>query len=417
MANKSPPSRKLYFVQEIERLADDNQYGYSQKPPSGRWGPDYDCSSLIYQAADNAGYPVGTGSDKVRFTGTMLKDFEKAGFQILPFANVGISDLKIGDILLNLALHAEVYVGEGQTVGATSSETGGFVGEAGDQTGHEIERHPVTTFDKEWDYVLRPPDDESQDELEEEGENEMAMNYAPNTMMPTQPWNNAGQPWGNNQMTGYPQGGMNGNMQGYGMNNRMMPNHGSNMQGYPQGNLGQMNGYSSANAGYPQGNMMGYGYPQGGQMNGYPQGNQMPMGPQGQPQTMETDYCFVKGYEGACNSYGMPNSRKPLFDEDKWVFYAVTYGPQGTPTDVHPYRFMDDFESVEEIPQHMSPLMRNNQSGNMGMGMNHPVGDFITRAEFEELKEMMNNESSSKQPNGGRNATQQPGTKLNARTN
>jgi hypothetical protein len=172
----------------------------------------------------------------------------------------------------------------------------------------------------------------------------------------------------------------------------MMPNHGSNMQGYPQGNLGQMNGYSSANAGYPQGNMMGYGYPQGGQMNGYPQSNQMPMGPQGQPQTMETDYCFVKGYEGACNSYGMPNSRKPLFDEDKWIFYAVTYGPQGTPTDVHPYRFMDDFESVEEIPQHMSPLMQRSPMGNTQM--QQPAS--INREEvMQMIREVMQNESST----------------------
>lgn len=84
---RSPPSRLKAFVDRMLHYADDDTHGYSQKPPSGRWGPDYDCSSLIYQAANDAGYPVGTGRDKVRFTGTMLKDFEKAGFQILPFAN------------------------------------------------------------------------------------------------------------------------------------------------------------------------------------------------------------------------------------------------------------------------------------------------------------------------------------------
>lgn len=166
-------NRLKRFVNSVKTYATDDSYGYSQKPPSGRWGPDYDCSSLIYQAANDAGYLVGTGSDKVRFTGTMLKDFEKAGFQILPFANVGVSDLQIGDILLNLALHAEVYVGNGESVGATSSETGGFVGEAGDQTGSEIEKHPVTTFSKEWDYILRPPTDD-----DEEGDEEVPpMNY------------------------------------------------------------------------------------------------------------------------------------------------------------------------------------------------------------------------------------------------
>lgn len=396
MYNRAPPiSRKDKFVQEMEHFADDDSYGYSQKPPSGRWGPDYDCSSLIYQAADNAGYSVGTGSDKVRFTGTMLKDFEKAGFQILPFANVGVSDLKIGDILLNLALHAEVYVGNGESIGATSSETGDYVGSEGDQTGTEIERHPVTTFTKEWDYILRPPDDEE----EEEGEEEMPMNYGPNTMMPTQPWNN--------QMSGYPQGNQ---MGGYGSNNRMMPTQQPGMNGYPQGNLGQMNGYSQANAGYPQGNgMQGYGYPQGGQMNGYQQGAQN----MGYPQGMgDDDLCFVMGIEGAKNTHGKPNTRKAVFDEDKALMYILGFDQQGNVNDIHVYSFE---ECSEEMPQHLSPLMRHNQNGSMGMGMTQQMGNFITREEFEELKEMITNESSNK--SNGRNGNQQSGSKLNARTN
>ena len=393
MNNKSPPySRKYRMVAKAEEIANDSQYGYSQKPPSGRWGPDFDCSSLMYYIANYAGYSVGTGKDKVRFTGTMLKDFEKAGFQILPFANVGISDLKIGDILLNLALHAEVYVGNGESIGALSSETGGYVGKEGDQTGHEIEKHPVVTFNKEWDYVLRPPEDEEneEDEIEEEGEKDMAMNYGPTPMSQTQPWGVQNQPWGMNN--GYPQGG---NMQGYGMNNRMMPN-----QGYPQGNLGQMNGYSQANAGYPQ---------------SYPQGNQMPMGPQG----MENDLCFVMGIEGAKNLRGNPNSRKAVFDEDKSIMYIVSFDQNGFVNEVRVYSFE---ECSEDIPQHLSPLMRNNQNGNMGM--TGSMGDFITRAEFEELKEMMIGESINEQQsnganasNGRRNGGQQPNAKLNARTN
>ena len=403
---RGPPvfNRRIYMAGLAIYMADDNRFGYSQKPPSGRWGPDFDCSSFIYYIANRSGYPVGIGKDKVRFTGTMLKDFEKAGFQILPFANVGISDLKIGDILLNLALHAEVYVGNGESVGALSSETGGYVGEEGDQTDHEIEKHPVVTFNKEWDYVLRPPDDDDA-ELEEEGEDEMAMNYGPNPMMPTQPW------MGNN---GYPQGSPNytSNMQGYqpgyGMNNRMMPQgspyYTGNMQGYPQGNLGQMNGYSQANAG---------GYPNsGGQQSGYQQGY-----PQGMD---DTDLCFVMGIEGAKNLTGKPNSRKAVFDEDKSIMYIVSFDHQGTVNNINCYSFE---ECSEDMPQHLSPLMRNNQNGSMGMGMNTSMGDFITRAEFEELKEMMNNESSTKQSNrsngsnGGRNGNQQSGSKLNARTN
>lgn len=390
--NKDPPETRVQkMVRRAEEIAADPNHGYSQKPPSGRWGPDYDCSSLMYYLADYAGYPVGIGRDKVRFTGTMLKDFEKAGFQILPFANVGISDLKIGDILLNLALHAEIYVGEGQSIGALSSETGGYVGESGDQTDQEIEKHPVITFDKGWDYVLRPPEnEESEDEdVKEEGEEEMPMNYGPNAMMPTQPWQNQQQPWGNppaaNWGGGYPQG------------NRMMQQQ-PGMQGYsgyPQGNLGQMNGYSQANAGYPQSGGM--------------QGNQMPMGPQG----MDNDLCFVMGIEGAKNLTGTPGGRKAVFDEDKALMYIVSFGQQGTVDNINVYQFE---ECSEEMPQHLSPLM-NNQSGNMMPQMGN-MADMVTREEFEELKEMIQNGKSSKQQgNGSRNGHQQSGAKLNARTN
>lgn len=386
MSRSPPKSRRQRMVDKALEIANDSKYGYSQKPPSGRWGPDFDCSSLMYFIADKAGYPVGTGGDKVRFTGTMLKDFEKAGFQILPFANVGVSDLKIGDILLNLALHAEVYVGDGQSVGAVSSETGGFVGEEGDQTTHEIEKHPVTTFNKEWDYVLRPPKDDAKHELEEEGDHIMPMNYGPTPMTQTQPWMNNGQPWGMTN-TGYPQGGM---------NNRMMPN-----QGYPQGNLGQMNGYSNA-GGYPQSGM---------------QGMQIPNGPQGN----SGDLCFVMGIEGAKSGHGAPNTRDVCFDEDKPIMFVRSFDDQGRVNEIHVYSFE---ECSEEMPQHLSPLMRNNQNGNMGMGMNAPMGDFITRAEFEELKEMVIREPSNEQQsngtngsNGRRNGGQQSNSKLNARTN
>lgn len=385
-------SRKDRLVQLALDIAENPKFGYSQKPPSGRWGPDFDCSSLMYYIADRAGYPVGTGGGKVRFTGTMLKDFEKAGFQILPFANVGVSDLQIGDILLNLALHAEIYVGDGESVGATASEDGTYVGKAGDQNGKEIEKHPVITFDKGWDYVLRPPEnDEDYEDIEEEGDDEMPMNYGTTPMAPAQPWNPQSQPWGMNN--GYPQSTMPSYQQGYGMNNRMMPNQGGMQgyaQGYPQGNLGQMNGYSQANAGYPQSNM---------------QGMQPPMGPQG----IDNDLCYVMGIEGAKNLIGMPNSRKPVFDEDKAIMYIVSFDSQGKVNNIRCFNFE---ECSEDMPQHLSPLMRDNQNESMGMG------DFVTRAELEELKEMLTNaKSSNEQQTRPRNGNQQSGAKLNARTN
>lgn len=343
--------RRDRFVDLALKYAEDDSHGYSQKPPSGRWGPDYDCSSLVYFLANEAGYPVGAGGDKVRFTGTMLKDFEKAGFQILPFANVGISDLEVGDILLNLALHAEVYVGNGESVGATGSETGDYVGEAGDQTGHEIEKHPVTTFDKEWDYILRPP-------VEEEKEDDMPpMNYN----QPGQGLNGMYSPTTYNP-SGWPQG------------NRPMN------YGYPQGNLGQMNGYSQANAGM-----------------GYPQG----MG-------AEMDLCYVKGIEGANKLTGIPNSRKAVFDDDEALMYIVTFGPQGNPVDIRVRPFGDEIS--EGMPQHLSPLMKQNMMP-MGGGLGQQ-GDYITRAEFDELKEMLTNAQPTSQAdaNGTRSGAQQSAT-------
>lgn len=355
-------NRRQRMVQEALRIANDEHYGYSQRPPSGRWGPDFDCSSLMYHIAHEAGYDVSIGSDKVRFTGTMLKDFEKAGFQILPFANVGISDLEIGDILLNLALHAEVYVGNGESVGATSSETGGYVGEVGDQTGREIEKHPVTTFDKEWDYILRPP---AEKEENEEGDKEVPMYNQPG-----QGLNGMYSPTTVPQGTMYPSGWPQGNTRPMGY-------------GYPQGNLGQMNGYSQANAGYPQSNMGGY------------------------PQGMDNDLCFVMGIEGAKNLSGAPNTRKAVFDEDKPLMYVVAFGPQGSVNDIHVYRFE---ECSEEMPQHLSPLMKQNM---MPMGGSLGQQDFITREEFEQLKEMLTNAqpaNASSEPTSSRGTTQQSAT-------
>ena len=358
MPRSSHESRRETFVDLALSYADDDSHGYSQKPPSGRWGPDYDCSSLLYFLANEAGYPVGAGGDKVRFTGTMLKDFEKAGFQILPFANVGISDLEVGDILLNLALHAEVYVGNGESVGATGSETGGYVGEAGDQTGREIERHPVTTFDKEWDYILRPP---AEDKTEEGDEEVPPMNY--NTAMSPMPQYNMPSSSTGSQAYGYPQGWNNG-----GYPQTTVPMGRNYNTGYPQGNLGQMNGYSQANAGYPQAGMQGY------------------------PQGMDNDLCFVMGIEGAKNLMGTPNSRKAVFDEDKLLMYLVSFGPQGSVNDIHVYKIE---ECSEEMPQHLSPLMKQNMMP-MGGGLGQQ-DSYITRAEFDELKEMLSNAKPSSQ--------------------
>lgn len=134
-------------------IAEDDSHGYSQ---AVRWGPDYDCSSLMYISAEIGGYSVPTWG--TRYTGTMVEHFRNAGFTVIPWSEVGISGCRRGDILLNVADHTEMCIGGGKLVGAHSSETGGIYGQIGDQTGNEISIVPIYNYP--WDYVLRPPADE-----------------------------------------------------------------------------------------------------------------------------------------------------------------------------------------------------------------------------------------------------------------
>lgn len=317
-------SRKRRFVETAVSMALDPEHGYSQKPPSGRWGPDYDCSSFVYEVADKAGYSVGRENegDRVRWTGTMTKDFKDAGFQLLPFANVGVSGLEIGDILLNLAVHAEVYLGGGASVGALNSETGDYEGEAGDQTGDEISIHPLKDVPIQWNFILRPPDEES------EGDGEM-----PNYPMGQMNGWGAGMGNGysrNNYPQSYSQTYGQGYSQGYGM--------------YPQGNLGQMNGYSQANAGA---------WPQAGNQQGAK---------------------FVSGVQEA-NERFVPAGVTECFLTNDWKHLIVkSADQQGYPS----MRVFDIQECMEDM-------------GQQGYQAYPQGGEMVTRQEFEQLKEMLQN--------------------------
>ena len=138
-------------------IANDDSHGYSQ---SRRWksqGSDRDCSSLMYEAAHHAGYNVTMGPSGVHYTGTMIDDFRKAGFEVLEFDG-NLYDLDPGDILVRDPWgengHTEMYIGNNQLVGAHGSEYGTADGEPGDQTGEEIS---VVGVYGDWDYVLVPP--------------------------------------------------------------------------------------------------------------------------------------------------------------------------------------------------------------------------------------------------------------------
>jgi hypothetical protein len=135
-------------------IANDNSHGYDQ---IGRWGDDYDCSSLVIYAYEQAGVPVKEAG--ATYTGNMLSAFKKCGFEAIPYKK-GMN-LIAGDVLLNKKHHTVLYIGDNKIVQASINEKGGiYNGKDGDQTGKEIAVGKFYEYSKGWDVVLRYPDTE-----------------------------------------------------------------------------------------------------------------------------------------------------------------------------------------------------------------------------------------------------------------
>ncbi len=98
-------------------IAADDSHGYDQ---ANRWGPDYDCSSLVIDCFKRAGLPLSC-----TYTGNMRGDMLRHGFEDV----TGSVDL---------------------TTGAGGTTTGG---QTGDQTGREI--YTRGYYNYPWDCVLR----------------------------------------------------------------------------------------------------------------------------------------------------------------------------------------------------------------------------------------------------------------------
>lgn len=138
------------MVQLAIDIASDDSHGYDQ---GNRWGPDYDCSSLLLYCAKQAGFNV-YGSSPWGNTQTMKQQFGDAGWTWHSGMGNSVSQLQRGDILLNISSHVEMYIGSQQNVGAHQNEFGGITGgRTGDQTGKEISTGPWYSFP--WDGVLR----------------------------------------------------------------------------------------------------------------------------------------------------------------------------------------------------------------------------------------------------------------------
>lgn len=133
-------------------IANDNSHGYDQ---ASRWGnPDYDCSSLIISAFEQAGIKLKSAG--ATYTGNMYGTARSIGFaDVTGSTNLATaSGMKRGDILLNRKNHVAMYLGNGQIVQASINEKGGITGgKPGDQTGREIWTRSYYNFP--WNDVLR----------------------------------------------------------------------------------------------------------------------------------------------------------------------------------------------------------------------------------------------------------------------
>ena len=132
-------------------IANDNAHGYDE---IYRWGPDYDCSSAVITAWEQAGVKVKTAG--ATYTGNMYSVFVKNGFKdVTKSVNLMTgSGLQRGDVLLNHICHTAMYCGNGLEVEASINELGCVSGgQAGDQTGREFAINVFRNYP--FDVVLR----------------------------------------------------------------------------------------------------------------------------------------------------------------------------------------------------------------------------------------------------------------------
>lgn len=138
-------------VELIKQIAADNSHGYDQV---NRWGPDFDCSSLIIWVLQQVGILVKSAG--ATYTGNMRSAFLNCGFEDVT-AKVNIftgANLQAGDVLLNYKSHTAMYIGNGMIAHASLNERGTTTGGMpGDQTGGEICTRSYYNYP--WDCVLR----------------------------------------------------------------------------------------------------------------------------------------------------------------------------------------------------------------------------------------------------------------------
>lgn len=134
-------------VQWAINTANDNSHGYSQ---ADRWGADYDCSSFVISAFEQAGVPLRAHG--ASYTGNMRGAMIACGFVDVT-NQIGLSSgygIEAGDVLLNYSAHTCLAIGGGRVANCRTDE-GNWM--TGDQSGNEIRLQSYWNYP--WNCVLR----------------------------------------------------------------------------------------------------------------------------------------------------------------------------------------------------------------------------------------------------------------------
>lgn len=112
-------------------IADDNSIGYV----NGGIGPDknggYDCTQFVHAAYEAAGLDL---DEKYNVNQANIVDYYTQKGFVWHEGTIDPDELQPGDVLVNQDYHAEMYIGNGQKVGAHNN----YDGNIGDSSGEEI---------------------------------------------------------------------------------------------------------------------------------------------------------------------------------------------------------------------------------------------------------------------------------------
>ena len=127
-------------------IANDNRYGYVS---GGMGNGGYDCTQFVHAAYEAAG--ISLPKKGYVNNANIVEYYTQNGFKWYP-GKIDVNKLQAGDVLVNQAHHAEIYIGNNQKVGAHDN----YDSAQGDSQGNEISVDNYKEFSNGgWDGFLR----------------------------------------------------------------------------------------------------------------------------------------------------------------------------------------------------------------------------------------------------------------------